>query len=108
MNLATKIACRGGIGLGFGLIFMGILEFVQGAFIAGIWAVMLGFFLQNLSKVSYQEVIISDIFRGENIKKYTKTNVVTVSPKISLQELIDNYFYKYYHKLYPVVENENS
>lgn len=105
LNWATEIACRGGIGLGFGLIFMGIFEFVLGSFIAGIWSVMLGFFLQNLSKMSYQEVIISDIFRGESIKKYTKTNVVTISPKISLQELIDNYFYKYYHKLYPVVEN---
>lgn len=102
---ATEIACRGGIGLGYGLIFFGIFQIILGSFIAGIWGVLLGFFLQNMSKLSYQEVLISNLFHGEKIKKYAKTNVITVPPNISLQDLVDNYFYKHYHKLYPVIEN---
>lgn len=106
LKWATGIACRGGIGLGYGLIFFGIFQFISGAFIAGIWGFLLGFFLQNMSKMSYQELLIGDIFRGERIKKYAKTNVITAPFNISLQDLVDNYFYKHYHKLYPVVENK--
>jgi predicted transcriptional regulator len=33
-------------------------------------------------------------------------NPVTVSPSISVKELVEEFFYKYYFKMFPVVENE--
>ncbi|MBA2655322.1 MAG: site-2 protease family protein [Gammaproteobacteria bacterium] len=106
LKWATQVACRAGVGLGFGMIFFGIFQFVLGAFISGIWAFLLGFFLQHISKMSYQDLLIRDIFQNERIKKYAKTHPITVQPDITLQDLVDNYFYKHYHKLYPVVENK--
>lgn len=105
LKWATQIACRAGAGLGFAMILFAIFLFIQGAFISGIWMFLLGFFLQHISRMSYQDLLIKNIFRGEHIKKYTKTNPITVDQDITLQNLADNYFYKYYHKLYPVVEN---
>lgn len=105
LKWATRVACTGGIGLSFGMIFFGIYLMIQTAFISGMWMFLLGLFLLYLSKMSYQDVIINECIRGESIKKYVKTNPVTVKSNITLQELVDNYFYKYYHKLYPVVDN---
>lgn len=105
LKWATLVACRGGIGLSFAMIFFGILLMIQASVISGLWMFLLGLFLQHLSKMSYQELIINECFRGESIKKYVKTHPITVQSNINLQDLVDNYFYKYYHKLYPVIDD---
>jgi len=105
LRWATSIACRSGAGLGFAMIILGILLIIQGIFISGLWMFLLGFFLQNIARMSYQDLLIREVFQGECIRKYVKTNPVTVPPHITVQELVENYFYHYYHKLYPVTEN---
>ncbi len=102
---ATNIAGKGGIALGYGLMFFGIIQFVLGALIAGMWMFVLGFFLSRISKMSYQQVVIREMFHDEPVKKYAKTNPVTVEPDISINQLMEDYFYHHYHKLYPVVKN---
>ena len=57
---ATQVACRGGTGLGFAMIFFGVLLIIQGIFISGLWMFLLGFFLQNLSKMSYKKLSLND------------------------------------------------
>lgn len=102
---ATKIASQGGTWLGFSIILLGILQILQGALIAGIWMLLIGFFLQSISKMSYQQLFVKEIFQGETIRKYVKTNPIYVEPTITIQNLVDNFFYKHYHKLYPVVDH---
>lgn len=102
---ATKISYRGGIGLAYGLIFLGILQFIYGALIAGLWMFLLGFFLQYLSRMSYNQLIIKQFFQGKTLKKYAKMNPISVESNITIQDLVNNFFYKYYHRLYPVTEN---
>lgn len=106
LHWATRVAAAGGTGLGFGMILLGIVLFIQGAIIGGLWMFLLGFFLQHIAKASYQTQIISDFFRGKQIRKYVTVNPVTVRPDVTVQELVDDYFYKYHHKLYPVMANE--
>lgn len=105
LKWATKVASYGGTGMGYGLIFFGILLFIRGSFIGGLWLFLIGFFILQISKMSYQQLLVKEAFRGESIRKYVKTDPITVQPNLTLQELIDNYFYKYHHKLYPVTEN---
>jgi Zn-dependent protease/CBS domain-containing protein len=104
LKKATQMTSHGGTLLGFILITLGILQIIQGWVIAGIWMFLIGFFLQAVSKMSYQQLFIKEIFRGEAIGKYTKTNPVSVESDTTVQELVDQIFYKYYHKLYPVLE----
>ncbi|RDI42058.1 site-2 protease family protein [Aquicella lusitana] len=106
LRWATQVAARAGAGFGFGMILFGLLLVIQGAFISGLWMFLLGFFLQYLSKTSYQELLIRELFGNESIRKYVKTDPVAVNANITLQALVDDYFYKYYHKLYPVMEDE--
>ncbi len=103
---ATRVASYGGIGLGYLLIVFAIVSLIQGDLISGLWMFLLGFFLQHISRVSYEEMLVREIFHDEKIRKYVKTNPIAVSPHITLQQLVEEYFYHYYHKLYPVTENE--
>lgn len=107
LRLATQIATQFGTGTSFALIMLGILLFISRDFIGGFWMFLLGFFLYQISKAQYQQFLIKEIFHGETIRKYVHTHPVTVPPNITVQELIDDYFYKYYHKLYPVAQDGN-
>lgn len=102
---ATKIAYRGGTGLAYALIFLGILQFFYGAFIAGLWMFLLGLFLQYITKMSYNQLIVKQFFQGKTIKEYAKRPPITVESNTTIQDLVNNFFYKYYHKLYPVMEH---
>jgi Zn-dependent protease len=107
LRWATRVASRIGSGFGFVLIALGVVSFLGGNFVGGLWSVLIGFFLQSVSSASYQNVLIKEFFKGEPIRKFAKTDLVTVGPELALSSLVENYFYKTFHQLYPVVENDN-
>ena len=102
---ATRIVTT--IGSGFGLLLtgLGVLGFVLGNFIGGIWWFMIGLFLRNAAQMSYQQVLVRDALTGEPVHRFMTADPVTVSPMASVQELVDDYIYRYHHKLYPVVSD---
>lgn len=102
---ATRIVTV--IGSGFGLLLMGlgVLNFVFGNFIGGIWWFMIGLFLRNAAQMSYQQVLMREALAGEPLRRFMNTDPVTVSPSTSLQQLVDDYIYRYHYKLYPVVSD---
>lgn len=102
---ATRIAVAWGEGMGISLIIVGILFFIKGALISGIWTCLIGFFLNNSARSSYQNLLIQDTFKNEKIRQYTKINPITVPPNLNLQSFMDDYFHKYYYKMYPVLDN---
>ena len=95
------------IGSGFGLLLigLGIVSFVLGNFIGGIWLFMIGLFVRNAAQMSYQQVLMREALVGEPVRRFMNADPVTVSPSTSLQELVDHYIYRYHHKLYPVVSD---
>jgi predicted transcriptional regulator len=78
---------------------------LRGNFIGGIWWFMIGMFLQTAARLSYQQVLTRQAFEGENVRRFMEPNPVTVSPSISIKELVEEFLYKYYFKMFPVVEN---
>ena len=64
---------------------------------------MIGLFLRNAAQMSYQQVVMREALAGEPLRRFMNPNPVTVSPSTSVQEFVDDYIYRYHHKLYPVV-----
>lgn len=102
---ATRIVTA--IGSAFGLLLtgLGILGFVLGNFIGGIWWFMIGLFLRNAAQMSYQQVLMREALTGEPLRRFMNPDPITVSPSTSVQELVDDYIYRYHYKLYPVVSD---
>jgi Zn-dependent protease/predicted transcriptional regulator len=101
---ATRIASQIGSGFGIILILVGVIEFLFGNLIGGIWMFLIGLFLRGASHSAYQQIVIRRALEGENVRKFMKENPVTVSSKISLQEFVDDYIFKYHFKMFPVVD----
>lgn len=102
---ATKIAS--GIGSAFGIVLMivGAVDFVFGNFVGGIWMFLIGMFLKGASEQAYKQLLIRRFLEGETVRKFMNDKPVTVSPEISIAELVDNFVFKHQFKMFPVVRD---
>jgi predicted transcriptional regulator len=105
LRWSTDIASKGGSVLGFLLIFLGIYFFVSGLLIQGIWWFLIGMFLRYASYTSKLKVLMRTALEGERISRFMKRDPVTVPSSLTLRELVDDYFYRYHYKMYPVADS---
>ncbi|MEJ2009935.1 MAG: site-2 protease family protein [Acidobacteriota bacterium] len=105
---ATRIAST--IGSGFGMLLMafGVYRLLVGDFIGAVWWFLIGMFLKGAAQGSYQQLMVQRMLQGEPVRRFMNTNPVTVSPAISLEDLVENYIYKYHYKMFPVVNNSHE
>ena len=102
---ATRITSEIGAAFGLVLILLGVVSFIFGNIVGGIWWVLIGFFLRNASQMSYQQLFIRKALEGEQVMRFMKTDLITVPASMSINELVENYIYKYHHKMYPVLDD---
>jgi Zn-dependent protease/CBS domain-containing protein len=104
LKWATHISSRIGSGFGIALIILGGLTFFSGNIVGGIWWVLIGMFLYSASKMSYQQLLMRRALEGEAVSSFMRKDPVTVSPSLSLEELVKDYVYKFHFKMFPVVD----
>jgi len=102
---ATRVASKIGGLFGIGLIIFGILQLFLGNMIGGIWMAVIGMFIRSASQSAYQQMLIRRSLEGETVRRFMKTDPITVSPSISVEDLVEDFVYKHHYKMYPVVEN---
>lgn len=102
-RFATRISS--GIGSAFGLllIFLGVVAFLNGNVIIGVWNFMIGMFVRSASAMSYRQLVLRRALGGEPIGRFMKTDVVSVQPNLLLKDFVEQYVYTQHHKLYPVM-----
>ncbi|MFP4499082.1 MAG: site-2 protease family protein [Vulcanimicrobiota bacterium] len=102
---ATRIATSMGKFISIMLIIIGALNIFAGNIVGGMWWILIGLFLRSAASFSYEQVVLKRALEGESIKKFMNTEPVTVSPHLTVSELVDDYIYKYHFKMFPVVED---
>src|SRR4030042_612274 len=108
LRWATRISSQIGSGFGILLIILGIFQFFSGNFIGGMWWFFIGMFLRGAAKMSYQQLLIRKSLEGETVRRFMKSDPITVSPSISIRQLVEEYIYKYHFKLFPVVQESTQ
>jgi Zn-dependent protease/predicted transcriptional regulator len=107
LRRATRTASAIGSGFGIALMVLGFFVIIfRAAFISGIWWIMIGLFLRSASQSSYQRLMMTENLRGEPVSRFMNEEVVTVSPRVTLELLVEDYVYRYHYKMYPVVDND--
>jgi Zn-dependent protease/CBS domain-containing protein len=106
LRWATRIASRFGEGFGLLLIALGILRVLNGFLIGGMWFFLIGLFIRSAARMSYQQLLTRRALEGESLRRFMNPEPVTVSPETTLDRLVEDYVYRYHHKLYPVVEGD--
>jgi Zn-dependent protease len=99
---ATYTASRVGLGVAFALIFLGFIQVFGGNLIGGLWLIFIGLFLQQAAEVGYGQMVGQQALAGLKAKEFMTTTVVTVSPEMTLEQAIEEYFFHHAYICYPV------
>jgi CBS domain-containing protein len=106
LRWATNIASQTGSLFGILLMIFGLLDMFTGNLIGGIWYFIIGLFMKSAAQMSYHQLIIKQKLEGKTVASLMLINPVTVSPEISVRDLVENYIYRHHFKMYPVVEDD--
>jgi Zn-dependent protease/CBS domain-containing protein len=104
LSRATRVASAVGKGVGVAIIFLGVVQVFRGALIGGIWFIFIGLFLRGIADRSYQELIIRQSIEGVHVREVMIHDVISVPANISVSQLVNDYFVRYCHRGFPVME----
>jgi len=105
LRWATRISSRLGATFGLFLMIMGVISFISGNFIGGLWYFLIGMFIKSASQMSYRQLLVKNALMGEPISRFMAAQAVTAPPSIMVSDLVEDYFYKYHYKMFPVTED---
>jgi CBS domain-containing protein len=101
---ATRLAS--GIGASFGVVLMvlGVFQLFAGNFVGAVWWFVIGMFIRSASRMSYQQLLVRTALQGEPVRRFMNTQPITVPPDTSVRDLVEDYIYRFHHRMYPVVD----
>jgi Zn-dependent protease/CBS domain-containing protein len=105
LRRATRVSAVIGSAFGFGLIALGILQLIGGNFIAGLWWFLIGLFIRNAAQMSYQQLLVRNALAGEPVRRFMNPNPITAPSSVTVEQLVEDYIYKYHFKMFPVLDN---
>lgn len=108
LRWATRIAAHIGGGFGLLLILLGLLTLFSGAPVGGIWWCLIGLFMRSASHASYRQMLVRRVLEGETVRRFMKANPVTVPPHATVQDLVEDYIYKFHYKMFPIVDEDGN
>jgi CBS domain-containing protein len=105
LRQATRISSSVGSAFGVFLILVGFLNILRGNFVGGMWWFLIGMFVQGAAKASYQQLLTRKALEGEPLSRFMNADPVTVPASVSVDQLVEDYIYRFHYKMFPVVEN---
>ena len=106
LRKATESASRAGTAFGMVLIVLGFLNLLMGNPIGGLWWILIGMFLRSAARQGLQQVVIRQLLRGEPVRRFMNDRPVVAPAGITIQELVDDYIYRYHFKMFPVTDGQ--
>ncbi|HKI98587.1 MAG TPA: site-2 protease family protein [bacterium] len=107
LRKATRIAASIGRGFGFWLILMGVFSVLAGNLLGGVWWFLIGLFVIQSAGASYQQVLLRQTLEGEPVRRFMTEHPTCVLASETVQRLVDDYIYRHYYKLYPVLQDDH-
>src|ERR687895_546338 len=101
---ATRIASIGGQIVGWALIGGGALSLIYGVLSSGIWLALIGWFLVQAARASYQELQVRLLLERAEADDVMAENLVRIPSDLTLRQAVDDFFMRHDHSAFPVEE----
>lgn len=112
LRRATRWSSTLGRGFGWLLIVLGVFSVLSPLFAeeralnwGGLWFVLIGYFVLQAARGSYQQVLLREALRGEPVSRFMRVEPITVPPTLDLERWVDDYVYRYHRRSFPVAAN---
>jgi Zn-dependent protease/CBS domain-containing protein len=103
---ATRIASAFGRAFALLMMALGLLYFFNGYFINGLWLIFIGLFLQEAATSGYRQLMLKKILSGIPVRAIMTREVIAVPPDLTINRLLDDYFFRFRFAAFPVVEED--
>ncbi len=99
---ATRVAASAGTGFAYVLIAGGLVTLLMGNGLAGLWYVLIGWFLREASAGASRDLRVDQALSGLSVGDAMTREVDAVPGDISLEEAVRDHFLRTGLKVYPV------
>ena len=103
LEQATRIASQSGQVVAAIIIGLGLLQMFRGAFVGGLWLILIGWFLQSAAQAGYQQVVLRRALGGVRVGDIMTRELHTIDPNLTVEEAITDFFIPLKHGGFPVV-----
>jgi Zn-dependent protease len=101
---ATRLAARMGQGFGYLMIALGGYLLLRGEVVNGVWLAFVGLFLGQSARQAEAQTAITSRIEGLRVADVMDAEPVVVPATLSLERAWDEYFLRYGHPWFPVVD----
>jgi Zn-dependent protease len=105
LRRATFWASLSGQAFGWLIISFCLFNLLVGQVAQAIWFGLIGLFLTNAARNSYQQVLLQQALRGEKVSRFMTQQPIAVPPTLDLQNWVEDYVYRHHRKFFPVTTN---
>lgn len=105
-HTATRIAVGAGHTVAFVFILGGLFLAFSGAFLSGIWLILIGWFLNSAAEASGRQSQEMEWFRGVKVRQVMNPRPLTVEPSLPLSAVVHDYILQRAVRALPVVEDD--
>lgn len=85
------------------LVGLGLLNFLAGNPVGGLWLMMIGWFVLSAARAEYAATVAESFLSGVNVGDLMSTPVDTGSSGLTVQDFVNHYVLGGRHSAYPVV-----
>ncbi|GMT47668.1 MAG: peptidase M50 [bacterium] len=103
---ATRRAATFGQRIAIFFVFFGFFSIFMGV-PGSLWLILIGWFLYTAAQTSYQQASLQQTLSGIKVRDVMVTDIVVLSPNVTIDEAVNHYFLKYGFGGFPVFENGN-
>ncbi len=101
---ATRLAALMGRGFSFLVMALGVWFFLEGDVFNGLWFVFIGMFLGQAAKQAEAQTALTSRIEGLRVADVMDAEPVAVDATLSLDRAWDEFFLRYGHPWFPVVD----
>jgi Zn-dependent protease/predicted transcriptional regulator len=100
---ATRTASTAGRVFGYALVGLGVVAFMSGLVVNGLWLALLGWFVINIARAERLQIEQHELLRGVTVADVMTREPFSVPPDIDVQRLLEQYVLTERYSSYPVV-----
>lgn len=105
---AAAAATTAGQTVGYVLVGLGLLSFLAGDYVGGLWLMLIGWFLHGAARAEQAGYVAEHVLHGVTVGDVMSTEVQTVGSDLTVEHLVEALVLGGRHSAYPVVDPEGS
>ncbi len=102
LRKATRWAALVGQVFAWTLMAIGVLNLFAGAWVSGLWLLLIGWFLNSAARMSYQQLLIRLALEDVPIRRIMRSSFASVAPTLSVDEFVREHALASEQQVFPV------